>query len=262
MASIFNARNPEGYEQLMGRWSARLAPKLLQFTSVNDGESILDVGCGTGSLTLAIAAISNPSRVVGIDISEPYVEFARRRTSDTRLRFDVGDACSLPYSDGEFDRALSQLVLQFIPDPKQAVAEMRRVVRSGGTVAACVWDNFGGTPHMRVLFDTAGAMGLDPDRSLFRPLTAPGEMAAVWAEVGLHDVEASTVSMRFEFSDFEDYWQPFTSGEGPAGQLVMSLSEADRERLKAQVRTVFLSKRPDGPRSFAAEAWACKGTVP
>jgi SAM-dependent methyltransferase len=262
MASLFNARSPEGYERLMGRWSARLAPKLLQFAPVQDGESVLDVGCGTGSLTLAIAETCKPSRLVGIDISEPYVEFARHRSSDAPIQFDVGDACSLPYTDGEFDRALSQLVLQFIPEPKKAVAEMCRVVRSGGTVAACVWDNFGGTPHMRVLFDTAGAMSLDPDRSLFRPLTAPGEMEQVWTEVGLGDVVAGTVAMRFDFADFEDYWQPFTSGEGPAGQLVMGLPETDRERLKAQVRTVFLSGRADGPRSFAAEAWACKGMVP
>jgi SAM-dependent methyltransferase len=261
MATTFSAKSPEGYERMMGRWSARLAHKFLQFAPVRDGEAVLDVGCGTGSLTLAIAGTCQPSRVVGIDISEPYVEFARRRTSDTRLRFDVGDASSLPYTDGEFDQALSLLVLQFIPEAKKAVAEMRRVVRSGGTVAACVWDGYGGMPHLRMLWDTAGAMGLDPDMALFRPLTAPGEMAEVWTELGLEAVEQSSVSMRFDFADFEDYWQPFTSGDGPPGQLVMSLSEADRERLNAQVRTVFLSKRPDGPRSFAAEAWVCKGIV-
>lgn len=262
MSSTFSARSPEGYERLMGRWSRHVAPKFLQFAPVSRGDEVLDVGCGTGSLTRTILALGDPARVVGIDLSERYVAFARERISDPRVRFEVGDACALPFPDGSFDKALSLLVLHFVPEAQKAVAEMRRVARPGGTVAACVWDAYGGMSHMRMLWDTAGAMGLDPGRNLFRPMTAPGEMAAAWTELGLREVEQSTVAIRFEFADFEDYWGPFTSGDGPAGELVTGLPEADRARLEAQVRRAFVGSRPDGPRSFAAEAWVCKGIVP
>jgi SAM-dependent methyltransferase len=262
MSSTFSARSPEGYERLMGRWSRHVAPKFLQFAPVSEGDEVIDVGCGTGSLTRTILAQARPARVVGIDMAEHYVAFAREQIPDPRVRFEVGDACALPFPDASFDRALSLLVLHFVPEAQRAVAEMRRVVRPGGTVAACVWDGYGGMPHMRMLWDTAGALGLGPDHRHFRPMSAPGEMAATWTGLGLREVEQSTVAIRFEFANFEDYWGPFTSGDGPAGQLVMGLSEADRARLEAQVRKGFESQRPDGPRSFAAEAWVCRGTVP
>lgn len=130
--------NAEAYERLMGRWSRRLAPLLIEFADVREGDRVLDVGSGTGSLALAVNA-AHRSEVVGIDPSAAYVELARTRTADPRVRFDVGDAQVLPYPDASFDKCLALLVINFIPDARKAVAEMRRVTRPGGRVAARLW---------------------------------------------------------------------------------------------------------------------------
>ena len=262
MASNFTALNPEGYQMVMGRFSRRLARAFIGFAGYEPGEKIIDVGCGTGSMTEALAERGDHASIVGIDVSEPYVAFARARNKDPRITFDVGDASSLPYDTGRFDRAVCQLVLMFLPDPFPAVAEMRRVVRAGGFVAACVWDIFGGQPHMRMLYDSASALGFDRSRCLLRPLTTAGEMAAMWRKAGLRDVVEDAITTRFEFANFDDYWTPFLSGDGQSGQMVMGLSCDQRTKLEQQVRHVFLSGRPDGPRSFIGAAWICKGVVP
>src|SRR4051812_39229502 len=127
MATTFAARSAEGYEQMMGRWSRRLAPKLIGFASLEAGDRVLDAGCGTGSLTAALAGHTELAAVTGIDLAEPYVEFTRRILADPRVEVEVGDVCALPYPDRAFDRALSLLVLQFVPEPGLAVREMRRV---------------------------------------------------------------------------------------------------------------------------------------
>ena len=263
-ASVFAAHSADAYEQIMGRWSRRLAPLLIRFGGLADGDRVLDVGCGTGSLSFTLPAIANVASVTGIDQADVYVAFARSRASDPRFSFQQADARALPFPDASFDRAFSMLVLQFIPDPDRAVAEMRRVVRPGGSVTAAVWDSFGGTPHLRMMWDTAAM--LDPSstraRSLFRYLTAPDEMAILWRRLGLHNVEQISLTIRMEFASFEDYWQPYTTGEGGAGAFMASLTDAMRHTLCEHVRLAYLSNRPDGPRSFAATAWACRGTVP
>jgi SAM-dependent methyltransferase len=262
MASTFTALDPKGYEKIMGRFSRRLAHSFIDFTGSAPVEKILDVGCGTGSMTAALAERGDHTTIVGIDVSEPYVAFARARNKDPRIKFDIGDVVSLPYPLGHFDRAVCQLVLMFLPDPFPAVTEMRRVVRPGGTVAACTWDGFGGQPHLRMLWDTASALGLDRSRSLFRPLNTAGELEAMWRKAGLVDVKESTITTRFEYANFDDYWSPFLCGDGPPGQMVMGLTPDQRGMLERQVRHVFLSGRPDGPRSFIGAAWICKGVVP
>ncbi len=128
------------YEHLMGRWSRRLAPSLIQFGGFADGERVLDAGCGTGCLTLALPDFANFASITGIDITEPYVEAARSSNADPRIAFEVGDVLALPYSDAAFDRAYSCLVLHFIPEAARAVTEMRRVVRPGGMATAAIWD--------------------------------------------------------------------------------------------------------------------------
>ena len=263
-ASTFHARSAEAYNRVMGRWSRRLAPLLIRFGGLADGDRVLDVGCGTGNLAFTLPEIANVAAVTGVDQAEIYLNHARGRTSDPRFSFQAADARGLPFAANAFDRAFCMLVLQFIPDAERAVAEMCRVVRPGGTVTAAVWDTFGGSPQMRLLWDTAGA--LDPAdtraRNLLRPLTAPGEMAACWRQLGLLEVEQTSLTIRMDFVSFEDYWAPYTAGEGSAGQYVAGLSEAVRATLKTHVRRGYLANRPDGARSFACTAWACRGRVP
>lgn len=263
-AGTFHARDAAAYDRLMGRWSRRLAPLLIRFGGLADGDDVLDVGCGTGSLTLALSEFADIRQAVGVDQAVMYVADCRERSRDPRLRFEQADALSLPFADSSFDRVFCQLVLQFIAEGERAVAEMRRVVRSGGTVTAAVWDSYSGLPHNRMLWDAAAV--LDPTakapRALLRPLTAPGELAELWLKCGFHDVEQTSLLIRMEFDSFDDYWEPFTTGEGPTGKFVADLPDGLRATLREHVRRAYLANRADGPRSFASVAWACRGRAP
>lgn len=255
-------QDADRYEQLMGRWSRRLAPSLIRFGGLGEGDRVLDMGCGTGSLSFALPAIANIASAAGIDLTEPYVAAARARNIDPRLTFDVGDARALPYPDSSFDRAFSLLVLQFIPEARRAVEEMRRVVRPGGTITAAVWDGYGGQPFARIIWDIAGVLDPALERPLFRPLNGPGEMEKVWLDLGLRDVEQVSLLTHMEFRSFENYWAPIAGGEGPVGQYVVKLPSEKRDILREHVRRAYVANCPDGPRSMAAVAWACRGKVP
>jgi SAM-dependent methyltransferase len=255
-------QNAEAYEQFMGRWSRRLAPLLIRFGGLSDGERVLDVGCGTGSLTFSLMETANLAAVTGVDLTSGFLDFARARSTDPRIAFRQADARVLPFADNTFDRAFAMLVLHFIPDATRAVAEMRRVVRPGGTVVAAVWDGYGGMPHLRMVWDIAAVLDPELERPLFRPMMAPGEMEEAWRSVGLLDVEQTSLTIRIEFSSFEDFWSPFLLGEGPHGRYVAGLPEPARAALREHARRAYLAHRPDGPRSFVSVAWACRGTVP
>lgn len=265
-SSTFVAHDAAGYERLMGRFSRLLAPQFLAFTGVADGERVLDVGCGTGHLAQAMAAAARVRSVHGVDLSPAYVDGARAANRHPHVTFSVGDACALDAPDGAFDRTLSLLVLHFVPQTAQAIAEMRRVTRPGGVVAAAVWDARGGFVPTRMFFDTAAA--LDPAanerraRSYTRPLTRPGEMAAAWRAAGLDEVQDITLVMRMAYASFDDFWAPYAGQDGPGAEYVMTLGDAARERLKDAVRAAYLDGEGDGPRSYAALAWAVKGRVP
>lgn len=265
-SSTFVAADGDGYELQMGRWSRRLAAPFLDFVGCADGERVLDVGCGTGHLAAAVAARSRPAEVHGVDFSPAYIDHAKaHHAGDPRLVFRVGDACALDFADASFDRVLALLVLHFVPRADQAIAEMRRVARPGGVVGATVWDARGGFVTNRLFFDTAAA--LDPKagerraRNYTRPMTRPGELAAAWRAAGLRDVRETVLSIRMEFSSFADYWTPYVGRDGPGAEYVGSLRPAERERLEAAVRAAYLDGEPDGPRSYAALAWAVKGTA-
>jgi SAM-dependent methyltransferase len=178
------------------------------------------------------------------------------------VRFEVGDAQQLPFEDASFDRTLSLLILNFVPDPQKALTEMIRVTRPGGTVAAAVWDYGGGMEMLRVFWDEA--IALDPRAAAkderHMPLSRGGELAALW-RTHLQNVRETGLTIETRFSSFDDYWSPFLLRQGPAGAHVATLSPEDRERLESQLRKRLLDYRPDQPISLHAGAWAVRGTV-
>lgn len=266
MTSSFNVHDAAGYEQLMGRWSSRLAPLFIDFAGLADGEKVLDVGCGTGSLTFALAEIADLAEIAAVDYSPVFVEAAARRNSDRRIKIRQADACALPFDDGTFDRALALLVLHFVPEAGRAVAEMCRVARPGGVVAAAVWDHFGGMPGMRMMVDTVAALSEGGrqlrERYCWQPMMQPGEMKRTFVEQGLSGVEETQLMIRMDYQSFDDYWAPIAAGEGPLGKYVINLDASERARVDAAVRDAYQAGRADGPRSFANIAWACRGAVP
>jgi ubiquinone/menaquinone biosynthesis C-methylase UbiE len=266
MSSRFLSRGAENYDSYMGRWSRRLAPLFLDFAELASGEHVIEVGCGTGSLSFVLPEHADVARLEAIDYDAGFVAAARDRNSDPRIRIARGDACCLAYSDEEFDRALSMLVLHYVTDPQLAVAEMRRVVRPGGVAAATVWDTFGGMPTLRLFWDSAAAVdpsaGERRSTALFRPMTQPGELRQAFAQAGFMDIVERALVIRMEFASFDDYWIPTVTGQGMHAEFMTGLPAPTRERIENSVRAGYLCNRPDGPRSFASFAWAVRGVVP
>lgn len=253
----------DAYERFMGRWSRELAPLLVKFASVRNGD-VLDVGSGTGALTTAVAAVAPSSRIIGIDPSAPYVAFAKARHPEDRIQFEVGDARQLRFANGSFDSTLSLLVLNFIPDPAKALDEMVRVTRAGGTVAGAVWDYGQGMEMLRLFWDEAVALNPAADARDERhmPLSRTGELRALWREHRLRDVSEEALTIRTRFSSFDDYWLPFLEKQGPAGDYVAALATNEREQLRQRLRGRLLGDGPDRPIVLSARAWAVRGTVP
>jgi SAM-dependent methyltransferase len=254
----------DAYDVFMGRWSRHLAPQFVQFAGVTDGADVLDVGSGTGALSAAVAAAVPSSRVVGVDPSAPFVAAAEAHHQGRRIRFEIGDAQHLQFEDASFDLTISQLILNFIPDPQKALREMTRVTRSGGTVAAAVWDYGEGMEMLRLFWDEATALVPDADRKDERhmPLCRRGELSTLWREHELQNVSEAPLTIETPFSSFEDYWSPFLKQQGPAGAFVASLPATKAEQLRLNLRQRLLTNGADGPLRLHARAWAVRGTVP
>ena len=253
----------EAYERQRGRSSKILAPLFVDFVGVQ-GE-VLDVGCGTGALTFAIAGSESVSKIVGMDLSEAFLAYARSKTDDPRITFETGDAQNLRFSDAFFDRCLALLVVSFIPDAPKAAREMRRVTRAGGVVATAMWDNTGsGNKLNQSLWDAA--LPLDPKAR--QPKDRPGsygtaeELISLWASAGLTNIEVKNIQFPCGFDSFDDYWQPLTEGQGPAGAYLRRISEDHRTALRERLRQNLFGNRPEGPFTLTAKAWAVLGTVP
>lgn len=231
---------------------------------IEPNSRILDLGCGTGSLTQAALGRFEGGEALGIDVAAPYVEHARSTIADPRASFLVADGSALPFPSATFDAALSLLVLNFIPDHRTAAAEMLRVTRSGGTIAAACWDLDGGFVMTRMFWDTAAM--LDPHaselrgRALSAPLTRAGELAELLRGVGAIGVEEADLTIWMRFVDFGDFWSTFSNGQGNQGGYVARLEQRQREELQSALFDAYCAGRPDGPRSFAATAHAAKGT--
>lgn len=261
MATMF--ANAEAYERFMGRWSARLAGPYLDFVRLRGGSHILDVGCGTGAIAEVIASAKIPVSVVGVDPVEGFVGYCCARFTDPKYSFERGNALELAYSEAAFDATVSLLVLMLVPDPGKAASEMRRVTKPGGIVSACTWDG-AGMEMSAIIWEEA--LKLDPSIAgkAERPkhCNAQGQLAALWQDVGLDDVEEEMIEIRTDFESFDDYWVPYLAGVGPTGSYVAALSEDRREALANALRKRLLSGKPDGPISLGAKARVVRGHVP
>ena len=253
----------DAYEPYVGRWSRLIARQFLAWLGVPPDKTWLDVGCGTGALSQVILDTASPRNVLGVDPSDGFVSFARHKVTDPRAKFQVGDAQKLPLADSSLDAALAGLVINFIPDQAKAVGEMTRVTRSGGIVAAYVWDYSGEMQMMRRFWDAAVALDsnatpLDEGRRF--PVCRPEPLTGLFEQAGLGNVTVRSIDTPTIFKDFDDYWTPFLGGQAPAPGYCMSLSEERRVALRDRIKA-SLPIGEDGTIHLIARAWAVRGAV-
>jgi len=246
---------PEAYDRFMGRYSTPLAPRFADFASIGEAQRVLDVGCGPGALTGELVRRFGADAVAAVDPSPGFVEAAGRRNPGVDVR--RAEAESLPFDDGSFDAALAQLVVHFMTDPAAGIAEMRRVTRDGGVVTACVWDHAGGAGPLARFWDAARELdpGVADESDL--PGAREGDLERLLHEAGLGDVEERLLTVEVEHRSFDEWWEPFTLGVGPAGAYVQGLAQDARDRLRERCRELH----PDAPFAVSASAWAARGVA-
>jgi SAM-dependent methyltransferase len=252
------------YEAYVGRWSRRVAEGFIAWLAAPEGSAWLDVGCGTGALTASIAARAAPAGVVAIDRSADFVAHASAELDDRRIVFLVADAAELPLAAARADVVVSGLVLNFLPDPDAAVKELVRVARPGGTVAAYVWDYADGMQPIRAFWDAAielAPAAREADEAVRFPICSPDRLQDLFEGAGLQHVATRTIDAEAVFRDFDDYWQPFLSGVGPAPGYCAALPADQREALRARL-LARLSPGGGGPITMHARAFAVRGTIP
>lgn len=259
----FTWSTADAYERYVGRWSRPVAAEFLRWLDLPPGVDWVDVGCGTGALSSAILHAAAPRLLRGYDLSPEYVAAARAQVSDPRAEFAQADATALPASADECDAAVSGLVLNFVPEPVRALAEMRRIVRPGGTVGVYLWDYAGEMQLIRIFWDAA--VELDPfarelDEGVRFPLCQPEPLRELFEAAGLAQVQVRAIDVPTRFRDFDDFWRPFLGGQGPAPGYAMSLDEARRAALRERIRG-RLPVQPDGSIALTARAWAARGTA-
>jgi len=232
-----------------------LAPQLADFAGIAAAQRLLDVGCGPGALTTELVRRLGPDSVSAVDPSEPFVAAARERHPGVDVQ--RASAEELPFADDQFDAALAQLVVHFMSDPVAGLREMARVTRTEGAVAACVWDLAGGAAPLSVFWAAARELDPDVDDESQMAGARDGHLAELFREAGLHEIEATALSNTVEHPSFEDWWEPYTLGVGPAGGYAAGL---DPERL-AQLRELCREKLPEAPFMLTFRAWAARGVV-
>ncbi|VVJ23987.1 Methyltransferase type 11 [Amycolatopsis camponoti] len=252
----------DAYESYIGRWSRRVAPVFVRRLGVPASRRWLDVGCGTGALTSAVLEAGAPAEVVGVDPSEGFLKTARASVPDPRASFSVADARELPFPDDHFDVVVSGLVLNFVPDPARAAAEIARVTR--GVAAAYLWDLAEGMQLIRHFWEAAAE--LDPakvaelDEGRRFTLCRPEPLGRLWTDAGLTGVSVDEIKVPTVFTDFDDYWQPFLGAQGPAPAYLATLPEARRDQIRELLRS-RLPTSPDGSIPLSARAWVVRGTA-
>ncbi|HWM11652.1 MAG TPA: class I SAM-dependent methyltransferase [Solirubrobacteraceae bacterium] len=243
----------EAYDRFMGRYSVGLAALMAELADVQAGQRVLDVGCGPGALTGELVARLGPGAVAAVDPSPKFVTAAQERNPGVDVQ--VAAAEELPFRDHDFDAALAQLVVHFMADPVAGLREMGRVTRQGGAVAACVWDHAGGQGPLGVFWRAVHE--LDPDARDESDLAGAreGHLAELFAAAELGAIEQTLLAVRVEHPTFEEWWEPFTLGVGPAGAYVSGLADGDRDRLRELCRELL----PAPPFTVTAQAWAVRG---
>lgn len=250
----FNVAAP-AYDSFMGRYSRLLSPQLADLAGVRDGQRAIDVGCGPGALIAELVARLGADAVAAVDPSEPFVAAARQRHPGVDVQ--RASAEELPFPDDAFDTALAQLVVHFMTDPVAGLAQMARVTRPGGVVAACVWDHGGGKGPLSTFW--AAARDLDPDveDESQRPGTREGHLEELFGAAGLREISGTVLTADLEHATFDEWWEPFTLGVGPAGSFIAGL---DPERAAA-LRDACRRRLPAEPFVITARAWAVRGDV-
>lgn len=249
------------YETYVGRWSRLVAREFLNWLNIPAGSRWLDVGCGTGVVSQTILHWANPLEVKGVDPSETFIALARDQVVNERVSFEVGDAQQLSVETSSYDAVVAGLVLNFIPDKTQALGEMVRVAKPDGVVAAYVWDYAGQMQMMRYFWDAVIALhpdALELDQGRRFPICKPEPLTALFQSIGLSQVEVRSIDIVMHFQDFEDYWNPFLGGQGPAPSYMMSLTEQDRTELQDSLKSQ-LPVSSDGSIDLIARAWAVRG---
>jgi SAM-dependent methyltransferase len=244
------------YDAFMGRWSRLLSAAFADSAGVGAGMRVVDVGCGTGALTEELLQRVEAGAVAAVDPSASFVAAMRTRHPDVDVR--EAPAERLPFEDGVFDAALAQLVVHFMADPVAGIAEMGRVTRRGGAVAACVWDYAGDRGPLGVFWDAARVIrpGVRDESRLAG--TRDGHLVELFAAAGLRDITRSVLHATIEHPTFEAWWEPFTKGAGPAGALVAGLDPDERARLRVECERRLRAR----PIVVTAAAWAARGSAP
>ncbi len=246
------------YDSFMGRYSTGLAERFSDAAGVMHGHTAIDVGCGPGALTSVLVARLGADAVCACDPSPPFRDACAARHPGVEVK--LGQAEAIPFETAGFDHAMAQLVLHFVSDPVQAGQEMARVVRPGGTVAACVWDFENEMEMLRGFWDAALTIDPDaPDEARTLRFGRPGEIAELFSTVGLHDITESTLDVTSTYASFDELWDGFLAGVGPAGAYCVALSDDERERLRAELFHRFGS--PQGAFTLGAVARCAVGHV-
>lgn len=253
----------DAYERYMGRWSRPVAAEFVAWLALPTGSRCFDVGCGTGALSATLLA-AGAGELFGIDRSHSFLSTANARVGGPKARFAVGNAQELPAREGRFDAAASALVLNFVPSPERMLSEMTRVVRPAGVVAVYVWDYAEGMQLIRHFWDAA--VSLDPAaasliESLKFSICSHAALGEAFQSAGLDAVEVRAIDVPAVFRNFDDYWEPFLSGQGPAPGYAVSLPEDRRVALREKLRQT-LPVAPDGTIPLTIRAWAARGARP
>lgn len=251
------------YERFMGRWSTLVAQNFLIWLDAAPGRIWLDVGCGTGSLTRRILESYHPKEIISIDSSADFISLAQRSITDQSVHFKVGLAQSLELDSNSIDAAVSGLVLNFVPEPKEAILEMLRVTKPGGKIGIFLWDYADGMQMMRYFWDAAVKLdnnAREHDSGVRFPICQEGQLETIVREVGLKQVEATAIEINTVFQNFDDYWQPFLGKVGSPSSYVTGMNPVDRQKLEDKLRE-SLPINDDGSISLTARAWAVKGAA-